>query len=154
MREQQKSNSSESRGVHKERLLYWVSVLGTIQGRKSKAHTTNRLWAQVRAGPLTSFLACIEINLTIQIINCLSLMFVLWFTYSCSLSSPTFFFSVKCMSCVRVHQQSKWLTKKSNKEIRSNKIGTKVKINPQIHSAYLYIKDKKVIKIIKQTTNK
>ena len=58
------------------------------------------------------------------------------------------------MSCVRVHQQSKWLTKKSNKEIRSNKIGTKDKIDPQIHSTYLYIKGKKVIKIIKQTTNK
>ena len=51
---------------------------------------------------------------TIQIKSSFSLVFVWWFTHSCSLSisgvvgkadsSPTFFFSLKHMSNVRVHQ--------------------------------------------------
>ena len=36
----------KSRGIHKERLLCRVSMLGTTQSRKLKAHVTNRLWAQ------------------------------------------------------------------------------------------------------------
>ena len=32
--------------------------------------------------------------------------------------------------CVRVHQQRRWLTKKANKGIRSNKIESKDKTNP------------------------
>ena len=55
--------------------------------------------------------------------------FFLWFTHSCSLSisgvvgkaessSPALFFSLKHVSCVCVHQQSSWLTKKANKLLR------------------------------------
>ena len=58
MREHQKIRSSESRGIHRERLLCWVFVLRITQGKKSKAHTTNRLWAQVRTGPSTLSLVC------------------------------------------------------------------------------------------------
>ena len=86
--------------------------------------------------------------------SCLAVQMDQILLHSCSLSSPAFFFSLKRVSCVRVHQQSKWLTKKANKKRRSKKIGAKDETNPQMHSAYLYIKGKKVIEIIKQTTNK
>ena len=56
-REQQENNSSGGRGTPQEKLLRWVYVLGTTQARKSKAHITNRLWAQVRPSPSVSFLA-------------------------------------------------------------------------------------------------
>ena len=70
-----------------------------------------------------------DITQTIQIINCFSLVFVLWFTHSCSLSisgvvskaessSPALFFFLKHVSCVCVHQQSNRLIKKANKEIK------------------------------------
>ena len=72
-----------------------------------------------------------KITLTIQIINCFSLVFVLWFSHSCSLPSLAFLFSLKRVSCVRVRKQNSWQTKKSNKETRSNKIGVKDKTNPQ-----------------------
>ena len=39
----QKSRRREMRGSQRVRLHRWVSVLGTTQGRKSKANITNRL---------------------------------------------------------------------------------------------------------------
>ena len=42
-REHQESRKRERRGIHREMLHYWVSVLGTTQGRKFKAHITTRL---------------------------------------------------------------------------------------------------------------
>ena len=56
--ESTRSNKRERRGIQMVKWHYWVFAFETTQGRKSKAHITNRLCSQVRIGPTALFLAC------------------------------------------------------------------------------------------------